>query len=74
MVSRSSLLAGLDDDPAHVFSVSLWLSMFVTMTANLSGLNPPFPGTLPSMDPNGNPRGPLALFFRDPDGPANPDG
>jgi hypothetical protein len=37
VVSLSSLLLGLVEPP-HVNSVSLWLLIFVTMTANLSGL------------------------------------
>lgn len=46
--------------------------MFVTMTASLSGLNPP--GRLVSTDPNGSPLCALAFILRDPDGPGNPDG
>lgn len=49
-VSLSSLLLGLVDPP-HVNSVSLWLSMFVTMTASLSGLKPFCLD--PSIDPSG---------------------
>ena len=58
MVKRSSLLVGLDD-PGHDLSKSLWLSMFVTITASLSGLNSL--RLVPFIDPKGIGRCPLAL-------------
>jgi hypothetical protein len=72
MFNLSSLLLGLVDKPVHVFSTSLWLSIFVTMIASLSGLNPA--GRLVSTEPRGSPLCPLDLFLRDPDGPGKPDG